>query len=43
MLGIGLIYLGVVYQRHSQRMAISLQSGLPEGIRNLIPPRARYQ
>jgi len=43
MLGIGLIYLGVVYQRHSQQMAISLQSGLPEGIRNLIPPRARYQ
>jgi hypothetical protein len=42
MAGIGLIYLGVLYQRHSRAIAVALQSGLPQGIRDLIPPRARY-
>src|SRR5262249_31396734 len=36
MAGIGIIYLGVIYQRHSRAIAVALQSGLPEGIRNLI-------
>jgi hypothetical protein len=39
--GIGLIYLGVLYQRHRQAIAVVAHSQLPEGLRALIPPRAR--
>jgi hypothetical protein len=41
MLGIGLIYLGVLYQRHSRDIGLYAQSHLPQGLRDLIPPRAR--
>ena len=39
--GIGIIYMGVVYQRHSAKIATYVQANVPEGLRNLIPPRAR--
>jgi len=39
--GILLIYLGVLYQRHSARLAALTQERLPDAIRGLIPPRAR--
>jgi hypothetical protein len=41
MAGILLIYVGVLYQRHSQAIADRLQSQLPQAIQDLIPPRAR--
>jgi hypothetical protein len=39
--GIFLIYLGVLYQRHSKAIAEYLQAQLPQGVHELIPPRAR--
>ncbi|MGB2712599.1 MAG: hypothetical protein WBC51_00355 [Vicinamibacterales bacterium] len=39
--GIGIIYLGVVYQRRSAAIAAYVQANVPEGVRGLIPPRAR--
>ena len=41
MAGIGIIYLGVLYQRHSAAFARYIHTNVPEGIRDLIPPRAR--
>ena len=41
MVGILLIYLGVLYQRHSKAIAERLQSQLPPAFQELIPPRAR--
>ncbi len=41
MIGIAIIYLGVLYQRNSVRLAATAQSSLPEAVRNLIPLRAR--
>jgi hypothetical protein len=41
MLGILLIYLGVLSRRHSRVIAEYLQALLPEGLQELIPPRAR--
>jgi hypothetical protein len=41
MIGIAIIYLGLLYQRNSVRLAATAQSSLPEAIRNLIPVRAR--
>jgi hypothetical protein len=40
-LGILIIYFGVVYQRNAAAVAVGLQANLPEGIRALVPPRAR--
>jgi hypothetical protein len=39
--GIGLIYLGVLYQRHRLAIAAFVHAQVPEGLRALIPPRAR--
>jgi hypothetical protein len=39
--GIWIIYLGVLYQRHSHAIGEYVQENVPEGLRNLIPPRAR--
>lgn len=39
--GIGIIYVGVLYQRHSAAIGAYVQANVPEGVRNLIPPRAR--
>jgi hypothetical protein len=39
--GILLIYLGVLFQRHSKTIAASLRDQLPEALHELIPPRAR--
>ena len=39
--GIGLIYLGVLYQRHRDAIGLYVHSQLPSGVRELIPPRAR--
>jgi len=36
-----LIYLGVLYQRHRLAIAAFVHAQLPEGLRALIPPRAR--
>jgi len=41
MTGIGVIYLGVLYQRHSAAIGRYAIDHVPEGIRDLIPPRAR--
>jgi hypothetical protein len=41
MAGIGVIYLGVLYQRHSSAIARYAQEHVPAGVRDLIPPRAR--
>jgi hypothetical protein len=41
MMGIAIIWLGVVYQRNSRRLAEVAQASLPPAIRELIPPRAR--
>jgi hypothetical protein len=41
MMGIGLIYLGVLYQRHSEAIANSLEAHLPDALHELIPRRAR--
>jgi hypothetical protein len=41
MLGISIIYLGVLYQRNAARIGAQLQANLPEEIRALVPPRAR--
>jgi hypothetical protein len=41
MVGILLIYLGVLYQRHSAAIADRFQSQLPQALQDLIPPRAR--
>jgi hypothetical protein len=41
MAGILLIYLGVLYQRHSAAIAAFAQEQLPDAVRSLIPPRAR--
>ena len=38
--GILLIYLGVLFQRHSKTIAASLRAQLPEALHDLIPPRA---
>lgn len=43
MAGIGLIYLGVLYQRHRETIGTFAQSQLPAGLRDLIPPRARFE
>ena len=43
MVGILLIYLGVLYQRHSKAIAERVQSLLPQALQDLIPPRARTQ
>jgi hypothetical protein len=39
--GVAIIYLGVLYQRNSRRIAVAVQGSLPPSIQNLIPPRAR--
>jgi hypothetical protein len=41
MIGIGIIYLAVLYQRNSARIAAAAQRSLPVAIQNLIPLRAR--
>jgi hypothetical protein len=41
MTGIAVIYLGVLYQRHSKAIAETIQAQLPQAIHDLIPPRAR--
>jgi hypothetical protein len=41
LIGIAVIYLGVVYQRNSQALEAFLQTRLPESVRALVPPRAR--
>jgi len=41
MAGIGVIYLGVLYQRHSAAIGRYVQTHVPPGVRDLIPPRAR--
>jgi hypothetical protein len=41
MMGIGIIWLGVVYQRNSRRLTELAHASLPVAIRELIPPRAR--
>jgi hypothetical protein len=41
MAGILLIYLGVLYQRHTKAIAEYLQAKLPQPLHELIPPRAR--
>lgn len=41
LLGISIIYVGVVYQRNAAAVAVALQANLPEEIRALVPPRAR--
>jgi hypothetical protein len=43
MIGIGIIYLAVLYQRNSARIAIAAQASLPQAIRDLFPLRARTQ
>ncbi len=39
--GIGIIYLGVVFQRHSRNIGEYVRANVPDALRNLIPPRAR--
>jgi hypothetical protein len=41
LLGILIIYAGVVYQRNAAAIAVGLQAHLPEEVRALVPPRAR--
>jgi hypothetical protein len=41
MTGIGIIYLGVLYQRHSAAIGRYVHDNVPAGLRDLIPPRAR--
>ena len=41
MTGIGVIYLGVLYQRHCGAIGRQVQDHVPAAIRDLIPPRAR--
>jgi hypothetical protein len=41
MAGVGIIYLGVLYQRNSRQIAEATLASLPPGVRELIPPRAR--
>ncbi len=41
MLGIAIIFLGVTYQRNRAVLYASAQDWVPEGVRELIPPRAR--
>jgi hypothetical protein len=41
MAGIGVIYLGVLYQRHQAAIGRYVQAHVPAGVRDLIPPRAR--
>ena len=40
-IGVGIIYLGVLYQRNSPRLAEYAQTHLPAPLHDLIPPRAR--
>jgi hypothetical protein len=39
--GIGVIYLGVLFQRHSAAIGRYVHDHVPPGVRDLIPPRAR--
>jgi hypothetical protein len=41
MMGIAIIWLGVVYQRNSRRIVELAHASLPVAMRDLIPPRAR--
>lgn len=41
LLGIGIIYLGTVYQKNREAVEKAVQDWLPEAGRRLIPPRAR--
>jgi hypothetical protein len=41
MIGVAIIYAGVLYQRHSSAIASYVQTHVPPSIRDLIPPRAR--
>jgi len=41
MMGVAIIWLGVVYQRNSRHLAEAAQASLPASIQELIPPRAR--
>ena len=41
LLGMAIIYLGVLYQRNSAAIAAHLQASLPQQVRDLVPPRAR--
>jgi hypothetical protein len=41
LLGIAIIYAGVMYQRNSARLYAGAQEWVPDHIRELIPPRAR--
>ena len=41
LVGIAIIYLGVLLQRHRERIEGSLHRLLPEALRRLVPPRAR--
>jgi hypothetical protein len=40
-IGVGLIYLGVLYKRNAGRIADYVQTSVPGPLRALIPPRAR--
>jgi hypothetical protein len=41
LMGVTIIWMGVVYQRNSRRIAERAHASLPPGARALIPPRAR--
>ncbi|HUE86925.1 MAG TPA: hypothetical protein VMO26_12695 [Vicinamibacterales bacterium] len=41
LLGILVIYAGVLYQRNAAAIAVRIETNLPEKIRALVPPRAR--
>jgi hypothetical protein len=41
MIGIAIIWMGVLYQRNSARIAALVHTSLPDAMRELIPPRAR--
>lgn len=41
MIGIFVIWLGVTYQRNAHELERVIQERLPEGLRNLVPERAR--
>jgi len=41
LIGILVIYLGVLYQRNGKAIESFVRSQLPESVQQLVPPRAR--
>jgi Predicted membrane protein (DUF2157) len=41
LIGVLLIYLGVLYQKNGQRIELFAQTRLPAAVRRMVPPRAR--